>query len=182
MRDVTTQAERAIAELLDKQAITEALGAYARAMDRIDLDLARSVFHPEGTADYGEMFTGTGYEFADYIGQAHPLFEMTDHRIGAVTISLDGDRAGSETYAFVTLRSRHDDGSLSDMVIHGRYVDRWERRDGAWRILHRHYLHTFDEVRPVERTMFAATGVRDQTDPSYAVLRNPTTGSHPGQC
>ncbi|WP_372734771.1 nuclear transport factor 2 family protein [Nocardioides sp.] len=172
---MTQHPDQAITDLLDKQAISEVLAAYARAMDRIDLDLARSVFHPEGTADYGEMFTGTGYEFADYIGAAHPLFEMTDHRIGAVTIALDGDRAGSETYAFVTLRSRAEDGSRSDMVIHGRYVDRWERRDGTWRILHRQYLHTFDEVRPVEQTMFAATGVRDQTDPSYAVLRNPVT-------
>ena len=37
--------ETALAELLDKQAITEALHRYCRAMDRMDNDLGRSVFH-----------------------------------------------------------------------------------------------------------------------------------------
>ncbi len=54
--------------LLAKQAIAEALAAYCRGMDLID-DLARSVFHPDAVADYGAMFSGTGYEFGAFIEQ-----------------------------------------------------------------------------------------------------------------
>lgn len=168
-------ADAELAELLDKQAVYEALASYARAMDRIDLDLGRSVFHPDATVDYGEMFAGSGHEFIEFIGEAHPAFEVTDHHIGAASIVIDGDRAGSECYATVRLRSRAEDGSASDLITHGRYVDRWERRDGRWRIIERRYLHTFDEVRSVERTMFAPTGARDLTDPSYGVLHGPSS-------
>ena len=40
--DVHAQLER----LLAKEQVTEALLAYARGVDRLDLDLIRSVFHP----------------------------------------------------------------------------------------------------------------------------------------
>ena len=56
------------------------------------------------------------------------------------------------------------------MFTHGRYLDRWERREGDWRIVHRHYVHTMDEVRTIERTMFDPVATQDRTDPSYAVL------------
>ena len=32
----------------------------------------------------------------------------------------------------------------------GRYVDRFERRDGEWRIAHRNLVHEWDKVEHVE--------------------------------
>lgn len=160
----------ALSFVLDKQAIAEALARYCRGVDRIDLDLMRSVFHADSVADYGAMFCGTGYEFADFIAQVHPAMEAHSHHLSGISITVSGDQAGSECYVIARLRSRSGDGVATDTVSHGRYVDRWERRDGVWRIAHRQYLHVLDDSRTVETTMFEPGGSRDRSDPSYAVL------------
>jgi len=49
-----------LAELLAKQAITEQIYRYCRAMDRVDSELGKSVWHADGLADYGPMFQGPG--------------------------------------------------------------------------------------------------------------------------
>lgn len=161
----------ALTALLDKQAITETLARYCRGVDRIDLDLIRSVFHVDGVADYGAMFRGSGYEFAEFIAQVHPAMEAHSHHLSGVSITVQGDRAGSECYVIARLRSRSDEGIVTDTVSHGRYVDLWERRDGIWRIAHRRYLHVLDDTRIIEATMFEPGGSRDRSDPSYDVLK-----------
>lgn len=168
-----THTNEHIASLIAKQEITEALGAYCRAMDRIDLDLARSVFHPDAIADYGAMFTGTGYEFVDFIGAVHPAMEAHVHHLGSISITVRGDAAGSEAYVLSRLRSRTEEGGISDIIAHGRYVDRWQRRDGVWRISHRRYLHILDATQTIDAPMFPAGGARDRTDPVYEVLADP---------
>lgn len=159
-----------IDEVVAKQAITERLHDYARGVDRIDHALICSVFHPDAAADYGEMYSGTGHGFADFIAQVHPPMEAHSHHLSNISIHLDGQRAGSETYVMVRLRSKDREGRLHDTVSVGRYVDRWERRDGQWRIIERRYLHTMDDTRPVISAGFATSGARDASDPSYEVL------------
>lgn len=160
----------ALEQLLAKQAITEKIHDYCRAMDRIDDDLGRSVFHPEAEADYGDMFRGTGYGFIDFVHQSHERMFIHAHQIGNVSIAVDGDRAGSEAYVTATLRMRAPEGGVLEIRSQGRYVDRWLKRDGAWRIIRRQYLHAFDETRPVPESEYASGGARDRTDPSYAAL------------
>lgn len=163
--------------LIAKDAITEALAAYCRAVDRLDMDLGRAVFHEDAVADYGAMYQGSGYGFLDFVRAAHSTMQTTGHHIGGITIRVDGDLAGSECYVIARLRRASEGGALTDIVSHGRYVDRWERRsDGVWRIAHRRYLHTMDERRTIEAVSFPTTGSRDADDPSYAVLRDPRGG------
>jgi hypothetical protein len=156
--------------LLDKQAISEGLADYARGADRIDVDLLKSVFHPEAVADYGAMFTGTGHEFAEFLGAVHPSMETHHHQLGSIAIRVDGDRAGSETYVIARLRFRNEDGSLTDITSYGRYVDLWERREDRWRILRRRYLHHMDQAVPTPGGSYPTSGARDLTDPVYGVL------------
>jgi hypothetical protein len=40
--------------LADRQAITDLIYRYCRAMDRIDPDLGYTIWHEDGVADYGE--------------------------------------------------------------------------------------------------------------------------------
>jgi hypothetical protein len=153
--------------LLDKQAITEVLYRYARSMDRLDRDLGYSVFWPDAVADYHEqMFQGTGHGFIDMVMEAHPYFLSHSHQFSNILITVDGDIARSETYADVTLRRQDEQGGFIDIRNLGRYVDRWERRDGEWRIIDRKYLHDFDETNPSGGD-FQTTGRRDRSDPSY---------------
>jgi hypothetical protein len=159
--------DRQLRELLDKQAITEVIYRYARSMDRLDRDLGRSVFWPEATADYHQqMYQGTGYGFIDMVMEAHPNYTAHSHQLGNILITVDGDTATSETYGDVTLRRLDEEGRCIDSRNLGRYVDRWERRGGEWRIIERTYLHDFDQSG-TSAGDFLTTGRRDRLDPSY---------------
>lgn len=58
--------------MTDREAITDAIYRYCRAMDRIDPELGRSVWHPDGTADYGPgRFSGNGREIVDRVCLIH---------------------------------------------------------------------------------------------------------------
>ncbi len=159
-----------VAELLAKQAITEALYKYCRSMDRMDNDLGKSVFHADAPADYGGMYQGTGHGFIEHVYGAHSGMLLHQHQLGNILITVDGDRAVSESYVTVTFRRKDETGTVVGMGSQGRYIDRWEKRDGRWAISNRHYLHLFDETYPVAESQFPATGTRDRSDPSYAIL------------
>lgn len=162
-----TSTDKDLQVLLDKQAIMEALYRYARSMDRLDRELGHSVFWPEATADYDEqMYRGTGHGFVDMVMEAHLAYESHSHQLGNILIEVDGDAARSETYGDVTLRRIDDAGQVIDSRSLGRYVDRWEKRSGEWRVIHRIYLHDFDQSAP-SAGVFATTGRRDRLDPSY---------------
>jgi hypothetical protein len=77
--------------------------------------------------------------------------------IGQVNIlEFDGDVALGEVY-FQAFHRLVADGRERDLFVAGRYVDRYERRDGAWKIAHR------SEVNDWTRTVDAADAYfRDQ--------------------
>lgn len=156
-------------EIADRLAITDVIHRYCRAMDRIDADLGHSVWHEDGEADYGVIYRGSGRGFIDWVCVAHRAMIATSHRITNVIVTLDGDRAGSESYVIATLR-RMDGKRLLHTSAWGRYVDRWSRRDGRWAIDRRVYVHDFDEVREITESALSGTGRPDRMDPSYRVL------------
>ena len=55
-----------------KLAITEVLYRYCRALDRMDRDLADTIWHPGGTADYGPTFQGPAAGLLDAIPVPNP--------------------------------------------------------------------------------------------------------------
>lgn len=153
----------------DRQAIADQICNYARAMDRIDHELAYAVWHEGGTAEYGPMFSGTGREFVDWVCVQHGGMVAHAHRVSNMLIQLDGDTARSETYVHATLRFDQE-GRLRQASVFGRYLDRWSRRDGRWAIDARIYVQDFDDIRDVGPQIVAPWGRRDREDPSYAVL------------
>jgi hypothetical protein len=162
--------EAALTELLAKQAITEALYKYCRAMDRMDNDLGKSVFHADAPADYGGMYQGTGHGFIEFVYGAHAGMLLHQHQLGNILITVKGDRAASESYVTVSFRRKDETGAVVGMRSCGRYLDQWEKRGGRWAISKRLYLHLFDETYPVAESQFPSTGTRDRSDPSYGIL------------
>ena len=159
---------RQLQGLLDKQAITERIYDYGRSMDRLDADLGKACFHDDAPADYGaQMYQGTCHGFVDMCMKVHPSFHAHSHQFSNIRIWLDGpDRARSETYCDVTLRRFDAEGQAHDLRNLGRYLDRWEKRDDAWRIAERTFVVDFD-VSYRAAGSFETTGRRDRTDPSY---------------
>src|SRR5690606_33772214 len=64
----------------------------------------------------------------------------TQHLLGQTYTELDGDRARAETH--VVSYHRVNMGSEErDTCIGGRYLDKFEKRGGEWRIAHRLMLY-----------------------------------------
>jgi hypothetical protein len=162
-----------LAELLAERDIRAVVLRYARGIDRLDLELVRSCYWPEATDVHGP-FTGTRDEFVDWVGPLLQRQTMTMHHLANVLIDLSGDVAAVETYGV----AYHAGGKAGDLrwnyAAGFRYVDRFERRDGEWRIADR--VTVVEWVTPwdkdVERTaVFGDRSRRDTTDPVYAALR-----------
>ncbi len=158
-------------ELLDKQAIRDVLSRYCRGLDRMDKEMANAVWHPGGTAFYDGIFEGTGHGFIDWVWQAHAAMERHSHQITNVLIEVDDDRATSESYVTVVLWTLPDeDGQQQELVGRGRYLDRWERRDGVWAIEHRIHLLDMSSAFPLQRADVSAGASRGTTDLSFEYI------------
>ncbi|MDP9319343.1 MAG: nuclear transport factor 2 family protein, partial [Actinomycetota bacterium] len=158
-------------ELFAKAAIRKVLQDYCRAVDRIDRPLGLSVFHPGATVDFVGIFTGTGEGWIDTVLPAHLNYAGTSHQVTNLTVAFEGDSARSETYVTARIRSYPDEaGRRVDMVVAGRYLDRWSKRDGRWAIDHRHYVNDVHSEHEVVGGMEETAARRDRDDPLYAFL------------
>jgi hypothetical protein len=86
--------------LLDRQQIETILTTYPRAIDRLDLELLKSLYHPDARDDHAS-FRGTAHEFADYvIPVLQETFTATMHHVTHYNIELNGDIAAAESYYY----------------------------------------------------------------------------------
>jgi hypothetical protein len=162
-----------LAALLDKQEIAEIIYRVARALDRCDESLLRGCFHPDATDDHG-LFTGTAEAFVPWVMKTLQSMTATSHFIGNILIETTGDIAAAESYFTAFHRLATPDGEI-DMVAAGRYLDRFARRDGAWRLSHRHAVYDWTTTHP-------ATDAGWKTSPMRELLtrgaRGPADPSH----
>ncbi|EGD55659.1 nuclear transport factor 2 family protein [Gordonia neofelifaecis] len=122
--------------LTDEAAIYRALTAYCHGIDRRDLELVRSVYHP-GAVDHHTGFDGPVEEFIEWVGPVLGKLGGTMHTLGNHRVELFGDHAMSETYATATHWGRDSSDLGSNFTTGVRYVDHFERRNGRWAIAER---------------------------------------------
>jgi hypothetical protein len=121
--------DKGMARLLAGDAINTVLCRYATAIDRCDLALLKSVYWENATDDHG-IFKGNAHEFADFIIPWLAAYEHTMHRITNVTFVLSEEGAADVHSYFMAY---HEHGNVQ-VVVGGRYVDRFEKRGEEWRI------------------------------------------------
>ena len=66
--------------------------------------------------------------------------DHTSHHISNFTFEIEGDVAHCESYVITTLLPK---GSETATIGGARYIDRFERRNGEWRIAHREAVMDF---------------------------------------
>lgn len=126
----------ALRRVLDRDELEDLARTYMRGLDRRDAGLLRSVFHDDATTHYG-AFAGSPDEFVAYAMNALSSHEINQHLIGQVGLWWDSaDTARGEVYFTAFHRLARGDDRV-DMTISGRYVDRYEHRDGRWLMTHR---------------------------------------------
>jgi ketosteroid isomerase-like protein len=155
----------------DRHDIRQCLLRYTRGVDRHDRALMISAYHPDAIDEHG-VAHGNPAEFCDWAISWHAEFQhQHQHIINNTTIELDGDTAHVETY-YTFFGDNRD--ALPTLAF-GRYIDRFERRNGEWRIAHRVCVNQFaGAFSPVEMPMdylraLQSTGpnTRDLNDISY---------------
>jgi hypothetical protein len=158
---------------IDIQAIREVCMRYCRAVDRLDSDELPHVFHDDATVAYGTYDGPTSGFIANTF--AHILtMERTFHCLGNQLIEVDGDDATGEIYVFAYI-SETQEGELTDTLLVGRYLDRYQRRDGVWKISHRAFVMDWNQNTPSsaewDEGMYGdirTRGARAPHDPLYA--------------
>jgi len=163
-----TTAER-LDQLQSRAEIAEVVVRYCRAFDRCDEAMLRSCFHPDATHEHGS-FKGLSQDFCTMGLALVRGVALTHHQLGPVSIELDGEVAYAETY--FTSYHRLAGEPQEDRIMGGRYVDRFERRGGAWRIARRQGVNEWLRHEPAaDRGFFerpsSERGRRDRDDPAY---------------
>ena len=138
-------------EVIAKHKIADVLTRYSRGIDRCDIDTLSAVFWPDATADYGSG-RQNAQDWARATVAALKGMHRTQHAISNMLIDVERDTARAETYcqAFHEIDGPKVDGGGGriEMVVGGRYLDRLERRDGAWRIAERTYVMDWNRNVP----------------------------------
>lgn len=125
--------------LLAKQAITELVHGYCNAADRRDYDKMRSYYHEDAIDDHGGFFKGLAMDFIDQLPAIQEPMEILHHNVTTVNIKLDpedANKAEGEVYVLAFHKMKTPDGTM-DLLIGGRYFDKYEQRAGLWKFYHR---------------------------------------------
>ena len=137
----------------------------------------RSCYHPDA-AEHHPGFDGGRDDYVAWIGQGLPRFEGTMHVIANHLVEIDGDLARSETY----VNAYHWSTATADPDLNfstgSRYIDRFERRAGEWRIAERYCVRNWLRVEVDSGELQLPTAAngwpaqrRDRDDRVYAPLR-----------
>jgi hypothetical protein len=168
--------------LEDRAAIQDCIAAHARGCDRHDAPLLTSTYHVDGVDEHGALRIA-GPEYAAWANATHAATSQAHlHNITTHSCEIDGDVAHAESYVLVALLA--PDGKSVTLMC-GRYVDRLERRDGAWRLaLRRATVElAFSASAALLQSEFFLEqgyikGTRDRSDPSY---QRPLSLESPGE-
>jgi len=142
---------KAVQELLDKQAIYEVVLRGCRGGDRFDLDMIVSCFHPGAQMHNVGGFDGTREGLLAFLGPIRETFTGgpgTYHMLGNHYVDLRGDYALAESYVMVhrwaestspdvTTETAEQAFADNNYTAGTRYIDKFERREGEWRIVER---------------------------------------------
>ena len=166
----------ALEHLLHRQEILDCLIRFCRGMDRFDRELFLSAFHSDAVIAAGD-FVGSPSELYAWASDLHEQGQSsTHHNLLNHSCDIDGDVAHTETYYLFVGRNRDETNWLAG----GRYIDRLERRLGAWKIALRTNAIEWSGMVPTLPIPFAdvpdihlnGAPSRSADDPSY---RRPLT-------
>jgi hypothetical protein len=136
----TKKSPLTVEELLARAQIHDALLRYCRGLDRVDMALVRSAFHDDAWIDFPEsLHIGGVAGFFDFLSAEMPRFDKTMHLLGNSLVDFDGPRvAHVETYLNADHQgSERHHWAGQHVKLWGRYLDRFEERDGVWLIARR---------------------------------------------
>ena len=194
---MATNASKLLELCNDRQEIQNVLGLYCRAIDRLDVELLKSIYHPDG-ADHHGPYAASAHDFADIImARLREIVIYGFHTVTHSVIEVHGRFAEAESYyygyhkiapGYAAIENffgkKYADeqvrngkiGQAHEYLCAGRYLDVLEKRKGQWKILHRDITNEWGQCQPTnlsdegEPGRFVLPGSRDRQDPVYGLL------------
>jgi hypothetical protein len=148
-----------VQELYDREQIRDCVARYCRGVDRFDRALILSAFHPDAIDEHGK-FVGNPQEFVEWaLGQHEQAHLSHQHYMLNHRCELDGEVAHAETYFFFVAMNRKGKPLTQGG---GRYIDRFEKRNGRWAIANRVCLRDWAalETQPDMNDLSSFTSTR----------------------
>ncbi|MPV90365.1 nuclear transport factor 2 family protein [Georgenia ruanii] len=153
----------ALDELRAKDRFHELEVAYCRGIDRRDPELLRSIFFPDATVVHGYMNEGSAEDWVLWILEDFATkYEMTTHYLLNEWYRVDGDRAEGETHR---LSYHRFDNSSRELIAASRTFNRYERRNGQWRIVYREVIRDWIHERPVDKALYEGAFAMEISQP-----------------
>jgi hypothetical protein len=161
-----------IQELWDREQIRQCVSRYARGVDRFDREVILSAFHPDAIDEHGK-FVGTPPEFVEWALTQHAHAHMIhQHCLLNQNCEFEGDStAYVETYfAFIAMYHEGQPFRMNG----GRYIDRFEKRNGEWKIAFRICLRDWGmmDERPDMNDLSSFTSTRAFLSPEQRAFMN----------
>jgi SnoaL-like domain len=143
--------ESKLQRLIDKAEIQDQLYRWCRGVGRKDWELVRSIFHADAHDDHG-TFNASADDFIRWQQRHHVGIDQSAHLLSNILIEFASpDVALVESYVVAyhhytsAAQQAHTDilgdkgaavGEFNSRGV-GRYLDRFEKRGGPWRITKR---------------------------------------------
>jgi hypothetical protein len=158
--------------LLDRQDIEDCLARIARGTDRFDRALFLSGCHADARFSVGGQVTSAEETFEGGRAMHAEAAIATLHCLSTMNCDIAGDAAHVETYHIYCARAADE----TNWAATGRYIDRFERREGRWGLVFRHIsvewagkmgALDFDLLVPPDAPRHPLSATRDRDDVSY---------------
>jgi hypothetical protein len=155
-----------VQEMLDEYALRKLVHGYSRAVDRGDLDTLRSLYHPDAEDSHGSFSSGSVDTFLRTLAETRPYIRSMQHHITTTNFAISGDIAEGEIYSIAT-HSFATKGGETEVVVGGRYLDKYEKRNGTWKFTTRCIVTDWAHVNDPSAVDFSHPMTRDtpQGDP-----------------
>jgi hypothetical protein len=121
-----------VQEMLDEFALRKLVHGYCRAVDRGDLETLRGLYHHDAEDSHGSFSSGSVDTFLRTLAGARPYVRSMQHHITTTNFAISGDTAEGEIYSIATHSFAASDGE-TEVVVGGRYLDKYEKRDSTWK-------------------------------------------------
>ncbi len=155
-------------ELQARTEIADTLLRFIRGIDRQDWALARSTYHDDAIDEHG-FFRGPADEFLGIVARLHEHQEHSMHVMSNMLIEFTArDRALVETYCLVFQRFGPGAAGVAPgskgvrKMATARYIDRFEARNGEWRVAHRTLVFGDIQDQPLEAPVTFPPGFVEQ--------------------
>jgi SnoaL-like protein len=169
--------------IADRMEIQDVMFKWCRAIDRLDYEGMLAVFHPDAVDEHGP-YNGPVDGLVEWIRNRHVTIPFSSHQVSNMLIEFASPTVAlAETYVRTLQRypaeaagalaqmmasGPKSEGHGIDMMTSSRYIDRFEKRGGRWKIAFRRLSQDWKQA-------FAVTAQTPQNNPDWLTQQRGST-------